>query len=100
MPSHSLARVRRTEKLDVRISRTAKAKLQAAAAASHRSMSDFVIESALSKAEEMLAERRIFSVNAENWAAFQAALDAPTRPLPRLKKLLSEPGFFQSGSAR
>ncbi|HEU4981795.1 MAG TPA: DUF1778 domain-containing protein [Acidobacteriaceae bacterium] len=100
MPSHSLARVRRTEKLDVRISRTAKAKLQAAAAASHRSMSDFVIESALSKAEEMLAERRIFSVNAENWAAFQAALDAPARPLPRLKKLLSEPGFFQSGSAR
>jgi uncharacterized protein (DUF1778 family) len=63
-------------------------------------MSDFVIESALSKAEEMLAERRIFSVNAENWAAFQAALDAPARPLPRLKKLLSEPGFFQSGSAR
>ena len=100
MPYDSLAGIRRTEKLDVRISRTAKAKLQAAAAASHRSMSDFVMESALSKAEEMLAERRIFSLSAENWAAFQAALDAPARPLPRLKKLLSEPGFFQSGSAR
>ena len=97
MPPHSLATVRRTEKLDVRISRAAKAKLQAAAAACHRSMSDFVMESALSKAEEMLAERRIFSLSAENWAAFQAALDAPTRPLPRLKKLLSEPGFFKSG---
>jgi len=100
MPSHSVVGIRRTEKLDVRISRTAKAKLQAAAAASHRSMSDFVMESALSKAEEMLAERRIFSLSAENWAAFQAALDAPTRPLPKLKKLLSEPGFFQSGPAR
>jgi uncharacterized protein (DUF1778 family) len=100
MPSHSLATIRRTEKLDVRISRAAKAKLQAAAVVSHRSMSDFVMESALSRAEEMLAERRIFSLNAENWAAFQAALDAPTRPLPRLKKLLSEPGFFKGSSRR
>jgi uncharacterized protein (DUF1778 family) len=100
MLPHSLARTRRTEKLDVRISRTAKAKLQAAAAASHRSMSDFVMESALSKAEEMLADRRIFSLNAENWVAFQAALDAPARPLPRLRKLLSEPGFFEGRSKR
>jgi len=91
---------RRTEKLDVRVSRSAKAKLQAAAAASHRSMSDFVMESALSRAEETLAERRIFALDGEKWAAFQAALDAPTRPLPRLKALLEEPGFFVSGSDR
>lgn len=91
---------RRTEKLDVRVSPAAKAKLQAAASASHRSMSDFVMESALSRAEEMLAERRIFALNAEKWAEFQAALDAPTRPLPRLKALLKERGFFSSGSSR
>ncbi len=98
MATQPLVTERRTEKLDVRVSRSAKAKLQAAAQASHRSMSDFVMESALSKAEETLAERRIFVLNAENWAAFQAALDAPARPLPRLKALLNEPGFFDSGS--
>jgi uncharacterized protein (DUF1778 family) len=87
---------RRTEKLDVRVSRSAKAKLQAAASASHRSMSDFVMESALSRAEEMLAERRIFALNAEKWEEFQAALDAPTRPLARLKSLLDTPGFFEA----
>lgn len=100
MAARSLMTERRTEKLDVRISRSAKSKLQAAASATHRSMSDFVMESALSKAEEMLAERRIFALNAANWTAFQAALDAPARPLPRLKALLAKPGFFNSASTR
>ena len=90
---------RRTEKLDVRVSRSAKAKLQAAASASHRSMSDFVMESALSRAEETLAERRIFALDTVNWTTFQAALDAPARSLPRLKTLLDEQGFFDSGSS-
>ena len=89
---------RRTEKLDLRVSRSTKTKLQAAASALHRSMSDFVMESALSKAEETLAERRAFALDAQNWAAFQAALDAPTQPLPRLKALLEESGFFDAGS--
>src|SRR6266568_6486360 len=100
MASPAVIAERRTEKLDLRVSRTAKAKLQAAAAASHRSMSDFVMESALARAEETLAERRIFALDAEKWATFQAALDAPTRSLPRLKALLEEPGFFASGSDR
>jgi uncharacterized protein (DUF1778 family) len=98
MTAQFLVTERRTEKLDVRVSRSAKAKIQAAASASHRSMSDFVMESTLSKAEETLSERRIFGLNAEKWAAFQSALDAPARPLPRLKALLDEPGFFDSGS--
>jgi len=100
MATQSAPLERRTEKLDLRISRSAKAKLQAAASASRRSMSDFVMESALSRAEETLAERRVFALNAEKWARFQAALDAPTRPLPRLKALLEERGFFASGSHR
>jgi uncharacterized protein (DUF1778 family) len=89
---------RRTEKVDLRVSRAAKAKLQAAAAAAHRSMSDFVMESALSRAEETLAERRIFALDSEKWNAFQAALDAPARALPRLQRLLEEPAFFDSAT--
>ena len=100
MATQSAPAERRTEKLDVRVSPSAKAKLQAAASASHRTMSDFVMESALSRAEETLADRRVFALSAEKWAEFQAALDAPTRPLPRLKALLEEPGFFASGSSK
>jgi uncharacterized protein (DUF1778 family) len=91
---------RRTEKLDLRVSPAAKAKLQAAASAAHRSMSDFVMECALTRAEETLAERRVFGLDAKKWSAFQAALDAPARPLPRLQALLDEPGFFDGNPAK
>jgi uncharacterized protein (DUF1778 family) len=95
----SIAPERRTEKLDVRVSPSAKARLQAAAAAVNRNMSDFVMESALARADETLADRRVFGLNAEKWTEFQKALDAPPRVLPRMKKLLTKPGFFDSGAA-
>jgi uncharacterized protein (DUF1778 family) len=88
----------RSEKLDLRLTRKAKAALRAAAAASHRSVSEFVLESALARADEALADRRTFGLNTAQWKAFLAALDAPPRALPRLKRLLKEPGFFDAGA--
>lgn len=93
-------RATRTEKLDLRLTREAKLALQAAANASQRSVSEFVLESALAKADEALADRRTFTLDADQWKAFLAALDAPPRPLPRLQRLLQEPGFFDAGSNR
>jgi uncharacterized protein (DUF1778 family) len=68
--------------------------LQAAALVRQTSVSDFVLASALKAADEALADRRQFGLNAEQWAAFQAALDAPTQSHARLKQLLREPGVF------
>jgi uncharacterized protein (DUF1778 family) len=85
---------KRTEKLDLRLSRQAKETIHSAAAAAHRSVSDFVLESALGRAEEALADRRVFQLPPEKWEAFIAALDAPPRDLPRLRKLLNEPSVF------
>jgi uncharacterized protein (DUF1778 family) len=90
-------RTTRSEKLDLRLTREAKRALQAAAAVVHRSVSEFVLESALARADEALADRRTFSLNATQWKTFLAALDAPPRPLPRLERLLKEPGFFDAG---
>ncbi|MBX3568391.1 MAG: DUF1778 domain-containing protein [Rhizobiaceae bacterium] len=87
-------RTTRSEKLDLRLSAEAKRMLAAAASAAGRSVSDFVLESALGRAEETLADRRSFQLDADRWAAFSAALDAPTRDMPRLKRLLNEPGIF------
>ncbi len=84
----------RTEKLDLRLTAEAKRTLVAAAAAQHRSVSDFVLESAIGRAEEALADRRSFLLDAEKWEAFVAALDAPPRDLPRLRRLLNEPSIF------
>jgi uncharacterized protein (DUF1778 family) len=91
-----VTRPTRSEKLDLRLTREAKRALRAAAAASHRSVSDFVLERALARADEALAERRTFGLNAAQWKNFMAALDEPPRPLPRLARLLKEPGFFDN----
>ncbi len=86
----------RSEKLDLRLSPEAKRTLNAAAAAAQRSVSEFVLESALAKAAETLPDRRRFELDAEQWEAFRAALDAPPRPLPRLRRLLTEPSVIES----
>jgi hypothetical protein len=49
------------------------------------------------RADEALADRRTFRLSATQWKAFMAALDATPRPLPRLQRLLREPGFFDAG---
>jgi uncharacterized protein (DUF1778 family) len=90
------ARTIRSEKLDLRLTPDAKHALQAAAAALHRSVSEFVLESALARADETLADRRHFGLDAARWMAFMAALDAPPRHLPSLERLLKEPGFFDA----
>jgi uncharacterized protein (DUF1778 family) len=88
----------RSEKLDLRLTASAKRALQIAALASHRSVSEFVLESALARAEEALPDRRRFGLTAKQWGAFQAALAAPPRRAPRLAKLLTEPSIFERGS--
>jgi len=86
----------RSEKLDLRLSAEAKRTLNAAAAASQRSVSEFVLESALARAAESLPDRQRFDLDAKRWEAFQFALDAPPRALPRLKRLLTKPSIVES----
>ena len=79
-------RINRTEKLDLRLSLAAKKTLQAAASAERKSVSEFVLDTALSEAEERLADRRIFT------------LDAPPRRHARLERLFREPSVFDPAS--
>jgi uncharacterized protein (DUF1778 family) len=87
-------RTNRTEKLDLRLTRAAKATLQAAATAAHKSVSEFVLETALNEASERLADRTAFTLDDKNWAAFVQALDAPPRRHTRLEQLFHEPSVF------
>jgi len=84
----------RSERLDIPISPQAKRWLIAAAEAQHKSLSEFVLDTAITKAETVLAERRVFSLSADAWDAFQAALDSPPQTYPRLQKLLNTPSIF------
>lgn len=84
----------RTTKLDLRLTPEAKRTLHAAASAAHRSVSQFVLDSALARAEETLPDRQRFELSVEQWAAFMAALDTPPEQHPRLQRLLQEPSIF------
>ena len=85
----------RSEKLDLRLTPEAKRRIVAAAEAERRSVSDFVLKSALDRADETLADQRVWTLDAEQWKKFQEALDAPPRDNPRLRKLLTEPSIVE-----
>ena len=89
----------RSEKLDLRLTPGAKQTLQRAAAAAQRSVTDFVLESALASAAETLADRQNFQLDPERWEAFVSALDAPPQSHPRLARLLQEPSVFELTAA-
>ena len=84
----------RSEKLDIRIAPEAKRILQEAARERHMTISQFVLDSAITAASEVLAERTRVGLGTEEWTAFMAALDAPPRRHPRMERLLTEPSVL------
>jgi len=55
-------------------------------------------EELLSEAEERLADRTVFTLDAKKWDAFVAALDAPPRRHTRLERLFREHSVFDPKS--
>lgn len=84
----------KSERIDVRATRPVKQLLQEAARAAHKNVSEFLLDAGIVAANQMLADRRRFELPPEQWEAFQAALDQPVAPKPKLKKLLEEPGLL------
>lgn len=81
----------KSERIDVRASSAVKQLLQEAARASHKNVSEFLLDAGVSAAIQALADRRQFALDDDAWRAFQAALDRPVQHKPRLEKLLNEP---------
>jgi len=86
---------RREDRLEIRLSAAAKKVLQRAASVQHKSISAFVLDSGLTAAAEALADRREFTLSTQQYDAFVAALDAPTKSKPRLQKLLKTPSVLE-----
>ncbi len=92
----TIQRSTRTEKLDLRLSKSPKQKLQEAATFARKSVSEFVLETALSEAEERLADWTVFTLDEKKWEVFIAALNAPPQRKPRLERLFREPSVFDA----
>jgi uncharacterized protein (DUF1778 family) len=82
----------KSERIDVRASAPVKQLLQEAARVAQKNVSEFLLDAGITAANQTLADRTRFELGAQQWKAFQAALDRPVSAKPKLKKLLSEPG--------
>jgi uncharacterized protein (DUF1778 family) len=79
----------RSERVDLRMTQDAKRTLQQAAAVTHKTVSEFLLDSGLNAAYDALADRRVFQLDDAKWEAFQTALTTPPRDNPGLRALLA-----------
>ena len=81
---------RKQARLAVRLTPDQDALIRDAAAFSGQSLTDFVTTAAVTRAEDTLADRRVFRLDDIAWAEFSAILDRPAQRIPELVKLLRE----------
>ena len=81
-------------KVQLRLRPDQKAVLVRAAELRHTSLSNFMLEHAFDAAQQVLAEQVDIVMPPAEWEAFCKALDSPPRPIPALRKLLTQAGVF------
>ncbi len=59
-----------------------------AAEIAHRNRTEFVLEAAIQRAEEVILDQQLITVDADRFERFVAALDAPPASNPRLQQLM------------
>ena len=88
-------RTKRASRLNLRATERQKRLFETAASRRGVTVTKFVLESAETRAEEILADERHFVLPPERWKAFVAALDRPARSKPRLRRLLREASVLE-----
>ena len=76
-----------TSVLSVRVSKQERALLEAASELARTSLSEFIRRKALDAAEADIVERRIVTIPAKDWEAFEAWTNRPAREIKGLKDL-------------
>jgi uncharacterized protein (DUF1778 family) len=79
----------RSERVDLRMTPSAKQTLQRAATVANKTLTEFLLDRGLEAAYEALADRRAFMLDERQWDEFMARLDAPPADNPRLRALLA-----------
>ncbi len=91
-------RKKRVENFRIRATEEEKQLISRAAQKENKNITDFVLENALSAAEAVVQDKNNFALSGEKWESFCAALDAPPRDIPALRKLLTEKSVFDAGN--
>ena len=80
----------RPDRINLRLSRNAKRKLERAAAYSEKTLTDFVIGVALQKADAIMRKSETITLTSDEWERFQTLLLDPSEPNKRLKRAIAE----------
>ena len=81
--------------LSVRVNEEERALLAAASAQARTSLSEFVRRKALDAAEADMLERRVVTIPAKHWEAFEAWANRPPQEIAPLKDLARKPPAWQ-----
>jgi uncharacterized protein (DUF1778 family) len=84
----------KSSRLNLRISDEADAAIRRGAASAGTSVSAFIVQAAVERAERELADRTRFVLHREQWAEFVALLDRPPRGVPEVRELLRGDDVF------
>lgn len=80
----------RQDRISIRLSPQSKRKLERAAAYADKTLTDFVVDVALQKADAIVRENEVIALNAEEWERFQELLLNPPASNERLQRALEE----------
>ena len=84
-----------TTVLSVRVSQEERAILEAASEQAHTSLSDFVRRKAVDAAECEMFERRVVTIPAKDWEAFEAWASRPAQEITAIKELSARAPTWQ-----
>jgi uncharacterized protein (DUF1778 family) len=77
-------------KVQLRLRPAQKELITRAALVKQTTLTSFMVEHAVSAAQQVLADQVHFELSPERWEEFCKALDRPPRTIPALRKLLTE----------
>jgi len=80
----------RQERISLRLSPHSKSKLERAAAYTDKTLTDFVIDVALQRADAVVRQHEVIALSQDEWARFQKLLLNPPKPNRRLRKAFAE----------
>ena len=84
-------------RFSIRASAHEKSLIARAARLKQTTMSEFVLQQALLTAQRLIVDQTHFTLSRKQWKSFCAALDAPPKRIPALRRLLTKPGIFDAG---
>ncbi len=81
-------------RIAVRLSSEQDALIRHASEVEGTTVTEFTVAATVAHARDVLADRRMFSLSAEEWTEFLALLDRPVSHKHELEKLFAEPSIF------